>query len=71
MPYKTLNDLPIRIQNILPHHAQEIYKSAFNSAYALYEDESIAHATAWTAVKRNFEKVNGIWVECTSENGFY
>lgn len=33
MPYKTKRDLPDNVQNVLPAHAQDIYKEAFNSAW--------------------------------------
>jgi cation transport regulator len=52
----------------LPRHAAEIYRSAFNHAWATYTDrgderEAIAHRVAWAAVKRRHRKVNDIWVE--------
>jgi cation transport regulator len=62
MPYKTINELPDGVQNVLPKHAQDIYKEAFNSAYEQYDtpqerqgDESreeAAHKVAWSAVKK-------------------
>lgn len=64
MPYQTIEDLPSRIQNILPVHAQEIYKSSFNSAMDYYDDEVKAHMVAWSSVQRQFEKDNGVWVKC-------
>ena len=33
MPYDQLTDLPERVRDHLPKHAQEIYKEAFNSAW--------------------------------------
>jgi cation transport regulator len=33
MPYKNIEDLPERVQDNLPKHAQEIYLKAFNSAW--------------------------------------
>ena len=33
MPYNRLDDLPDSVKNNLPHHAQEIYKEAYNSAF--------------------------------------
>jgi len=66
MPYQTLADLPDAVKE-LPKHAQEIYQAAFNSAWEQYKDrgdqrEALAHATAWSAVERAYEKRNGRWV---------
>jgi cation transport regulator len=46
MPYEKLTDLPERVRNNLPEHAQEIYKEAFNSAEEQYGEESRAHRVA-------------------------
>lgn len=66
MPYSNINELPDNVKNVLPHHAQEIYKEAFNSAYSQYKDpksrkgdadrEETAHKVAWSAVKHSYEK---------------
>lgn len=67
MPYKTINELPESVKGVLPKHAQDIYKEAFNSAYDEYDlpedrrgDESreeVAHKVAWSAVKKaGYEK---------------
>jgi len=66
MPYPTLADLPDAVQK-MPKHAQEIYQSAFNSAFEQYKDrgkqrEALSHATAWAAVEKKYEKKNGRWV---------
>ena len=66
MPYPKLTDLPDAVQKI-PKHAQEIYQSAFNSAFEQYKDrgkqrEALSHATAWAAVEKSYEKKNGRWV---------
>ena len=73
MPYKTMSDLPASIQRLLPRHAQEIYKEAFNNAFYSYrdqdkrfdEDESLeetAHRVAWGAVKQKYRKgEDGAW----------
>lgn len=63
VPYKTINELPDSVQSVLPKHAQDIYKEAFNSAYAQYVDpkerrgdedrEETAHKVAWSAVKKS------------------
>ena len=39
MPYKTKRELPDNVQNVLPAHAQDIYKEAFNSAWEQYKDK--------------------------------
>lgn len=67
MPYKAINELPEGVRNVLPKHAQEIYKEAFNSAYDQYDTpserlddssrEETAHKVAWSAVKKaGYEK---------------
>jgi len=78
MPYKNLSDLPESVQNVLPKHAQEIYKEAFNSAWDQYDQpeerregrdrEETAHAVAWSAVERVYEKDSaGKWVKKSSK----
>lgn len=72
MPYKTISDLPKNVTDNLPHHAQEIYKEAFNNAREEYDDpkdrrgdasaEETAHKVAWAAVKKKYEKSeDGVW----------
>lgn len=72
MPYSTINDLPENVTNVLPKHAQEIYKEAYNSAYDQYDTpgerrggadrEETAHRVAWSAVKNSYEKGDdGTW----------
>lgn len=66
MPYERNRDLPDNVRGVLPPHAQEIYRKAFNSAWDEYEDpddrrgdasrEETAHKVAWTAVKKVYEK---------------
>ena len=67
MPYKNVSELPDSVKNVLPSHAQDIYKEAFNSAYEQYKDpeerrddadrEEVAHRVAWSAVKKaGYEK---------------
>lgn len=38
MPYKNIKDLPERIKDNLPKHAQEIYRKSFNNAWKQYKD---------------------------------
>jgi len=72
MPYKNNSELPGSVRNVLPTHAQDIYKEAFNSAYDQYKDpsdrrgdtgrEEAAHKVAWNAVKQSYQKGdNGDW----------
>lgn len=65
MPYATNADLPATVRKYLPRHAQEIYRSAFNEAYARYgvEHEDTAHRIAWAAVKRRYvQRAAHVWV---------
>ncbi len=75
MPYKSVKDLPERVRENLPEHAQEIYREAFNNAWNQYADpkerrggasssrEETAHKVAWAAVKKVYEKdeKSGTW----------
>lgn len=67
MPYSTNADLPSSVRNHLPPHAQDIYREAFNHAFAAHagepDHESRAHRIAWAAVKRMYEKVGNEWVK--------
>jgi len=55
--------LPQSVQTALPHHAQDIYREAFNHALEQYDhDEVTAARVAWAAVKRRYEKREGVWV---------
>ena len=66
MPYRTNEDLPPSVRNHLPEHAQDIYREAFNHAYAAHagdvRQEEAAHRIAWGAVRRSYEKVGDSWV---------
>jgi cation transport regulator len=73
MFYETIEDLPKGVRDVLPKHAQDIYKDAFNSAYIEYAnpsrrrdpDESrieTASKVAWAAVKQTYARdENGSW----------
>ena len=66
MPYSKREELPESVINVLPAHAQDIYKEAFNSAWDEYKNpddrnkggsiEETAHRVAWAAVKNKYEK---------------
>ena len=66
MPYQTNADLPESVQHHLPDHAQDIYRAAFNHAYADHagerDREERAHRIAWAAVKRSYVKVGDSWI---------
>ncbi len=74
MPYQSVGELPDSVKNVLPKHAQEIYKSAFNNAYQEYKSpedrrgnedrEEVSHKVAWSAVKKVYHKdEKGVWKE--------
>jgi len=61
MPY-TVEKPPDAIKG-LPQHLIEIWVAAFNAAFIQYKgDEMKSSATAWTAVKTKYEKVDDKWV---------
>ena len=66
MPYVRNIDLPPAIRIHLPEHAQDIYREAFNHAFAAHtgdpRQEEAAHRIAWAAVKRRYLKEGGVWV---------
>ena len=69
MPYDSIRDLPENVSGVLPRHAQEIFKEAFNNAWKQYENpakrrgddsqEDVARKVAWDAVKQKYEKSPG------------
>lgn len=74
MPYNSTSELPENVRGVLPAHAQDIYKEAFNSAYKEYDkpserrdnasQEEVAHRVAWSAVKQKYQKGDdGRWHE--------
>jgi cation transport regulator len=73
MPYRVNADLPLSVRSHLPEHAQDIYRAAFNHAYAAHagdaERERRAHMIAWAAVKRSYEKADGAWVPRDGHHG--
>jgi cation transport regulator len=66
MPYRSTDDLPSAVRDHLPPHAQDIYRAAFNHAFAAHADdirqEEISHRIAWAAVKRSYVKDGERWV---------
>ncbi len=79
MPYNTIEDLPSKVREHLPEHAQEIYKEAFNHAWQEYRDpsnrrgdeslEEVSHKVAWSAVKKQYDKygTSSTWVPKTGK----
>ncbi len=72
MPYRTNAELPDPVKDVLPGHAQDIFRDAFNHAWDEYADpakrkgnasqEETAYRVAWAAVKKLYEKVGNRWV---------
>lgn len=66
MPYAGNSELPSSVRGNLPAHAQDIYREAFNNAFAAHKgdprQEEAAHRIAWAAVKRRYVKDTGRWV---------
>jgi len=66
MPYRTNLDLPASVSAYLPPHAQDIYREAFNHAFAAHageaRQEEAAHRIAWAAVKRSYTKAGSSWI---------
>lgn len=66
MLYGSIQELPENMRNVLPEHAQDIYKEAYNSALAQYKDsedrdadasrKETAARVAWSAFKQQYEK---------------
>jgi len=67
MPYSSPADLPDSVKGTLPVHAQEIYLSAYNSAFSgackeRQDKEACCASIAWAAVKRSYVKLpDGTW----------
>ena len=66
MPYSINAELPASVRGHLPEQAQDIYREAFNHAYAAHAGESNreqrSHMIAWAAVKRSYVKDGAMWV---------
>jgi cation transport regulator len=71
MPYRSNSELPAPVRSHLPPHAQDIYREAFNHAFAAHPDDprqEEAHRIAWAAVKRSYVKVGGSWIGCADHH---
>ena len=66
MPYASRRVLPAAVRRVLPQHACEIYRKAFNNAWRQYasrnDREALAHRVAWAAVKRVYRKMGDRWI---------
>ncbi|WP_429819809.1 ChaB family protein [Ensifer sp. B1-9] len=65
MPYASNSDLPASLRRVLPGHAQDIYREAFNHAFVSHtsepRQEEASHRIAWAAVKRRYVQVGSRW----------
>lgn len=66
------DDLPGEVREPLPPAAQELYLEAYNTAHAEYSDPEtdtdesfaeLARADAWDAAEREYEEVDGEYVQ--------
>jgi cation transport regulator len=66
MPYQSNAELPPRVRDRLPPHAQDIFREAFNHAWVEYANdprgEEVPYRIAWAAVKRRYRKIGESWV---------
>jgi len=66
MPYTTNRQLPPVLRKQLPEHAQDIYREAFNSAFAANAGEAErdrrSQMIAWATVKLSYVKEGDKWV---------
>jgi cation transport regulator len=54
MPYTSNDELPPSVRDHLPPRAQDIFREAFNSAFARYGgDEATVFRIAWGAVSHD------------------
>lgn len=59
-PYKTIEDLPSNITDVLPKSAQKTWMKVFNDTYSKGED--YARKVAWTVIKKLYRKEGDKWV---------
>lgn len=66
MPYASNDELPPAVREHLPPNAQDLYRAAFNHAYAQHADdprrEEASHRIAWSVVKRWYVKCGNTWI---------
>ena len=56
-PFKTIDELPDNVKNVLPVPAQIIWMNVFNSVFEETSDEERAIRSAWSQVSKTYEKV--------------
>lgn len=72
MPYSSISDLPESIRNALPEAAQKLFLEVVNAALKQYNgDEAKSFATAWSAVKKQYTKLDDKWVRQESDGRLY
>ncbi len=62
--YKSIEDLPDTVQDVLPEEAQELYLKAYNQSWEMYKEgeagqmsqEAVANRDGWAAVKREYTR---------------
>lgn len=57
-PFKTIDELPDNVKNVLPIPAQLIWLRVFNSVFEETNNEERAIRSAWSKVSETFEKVD-------------
>lgn len=74
MPHVRNEDLPETLREHMAAHASDIYRAAFNNAWAEYatrsDREAVAHRVAWAAVKRRYRKVGSRRVALAENRNF-
>ena len=56
MPYEKNADLPESVRNVLPKHAQDVFRRVFNQQQDKGADEQRSFQVAWTAIHNGWEK---------------
>jgi len=66
VPYASNDELPPSVRDHLPTHAQDIFRAAFDAAFAAHagdpRQEEAAFRIAWAAVKKQYRKMGADWV---------
>jgi cation transport regulator len=63
MPYAANADLPAPVRSLLPDHARDIFRAAFNHAFESHRNDPRHKEIAWSAVKRLYKKAGSSWVQ--------
>jgi cation transport regulator len=67
MEYKSIEELPDTVRDILPEEAQELYLKGYNQGWEAYDEEtssdlsheSVAHRQGWIFVQKEFVQDEG------------